>query len=75
MTTLLKCFACHEIRPLQEGANRCRCGRSRARWDGAVVELQGPGRVLVPEEDVETVDGVPWTAVPEQPLVVRRAVA
>jgi hypothetical protein len=30
---------------------------------------------LVPEDDVETVDGVPWTAVPEAPMVVRRAVA
>jgi hypothetical protein len=38
-----------------------------------VIELRGPVRILVPEDDVETVDGVPWTAIPEQPMLVRVA--
>jgi hypothetical protein len=75
MNGLMKCLACGQIQPLRDGSTRCACGRSVARSDGAVVELQGPARVLVPEDDVETVDGVPWTAVPEEPMVVRRAVA
>jgi len=75
VSTLLKCLACGELRPIQEGRTRCGCGRSSARSDGSLVEVQGPARVLVPEDDVETVDGVPWTAVPEAPMVVRRAVA
>ena len=73
MTTLLKCFACGEIRELGNGHNVCRCGRSAAKVDGAIVELRGPGRVLVPADDVTTFDGLPWTAIPEEPVVVRRA--
>jgi hypothetical protein len=73
MTTLLKCLACDDIQPMHEGRNACSCGRSFARLDGPVVELAGPARVLVPEDDVTTLDGVPWTAVPEEPMLVRRA--
>jgi hypothetical protein len=73
MTTMLKCLACGEITELHDGRNRCTCGRASARLDGTVVELQGPARVLVPAEDVITVEGVPWTEVPEEPMVVRRA--
>lgn len=75
MSTLMKCLACGDRRPVGQGRTVCGCGRSSARSDGAVVEIEGPVRVLVPEDDVETVDGVPWTAVPEEPMVVRRAVA
>ena len=73
MTVLLKCLACGEIRQLQQGRNRCGCGRSAARLDETLVELAGPARVLVPEDDVVTVDGVPWTVMPEEPMLVRRA--
>ncbi|MGZ8585620.1 MAG: hypothetical protein ACXWXP_09115 [Actinomycetota bacterium] len=73
MMTLLKCLACGEIRELHDGRTACGCGRSAASSDGAVVELRGPARVLVPDEDVETIDGVPWTAIPEEPVLVRRA--
>jgi len=72
MTTMLKCLACGEIRGLREGRNDCGCGRSTARLDGVVVEVQGPARVLVPADDVTTVDGLPWTALPEHPMLVRR---
>jgi hypothetical protein len=73
MTTLLKCFACGEITELADGRTACPCGRTAAKADGAIVELQGPGRVLVPADDVTNVDGVPWTAIPEEPVVVRSA--
>lgn len=73
MTTLLKCLACGEIQELADGRTVCQCGRSAARLDGAIVEVQGPARVLVPADDVMTVDGIPWTAMPEEPVVVRRA--
>jgi hypothetical protein len=73
MTTLLKCLACDDIRQMSEGRTACTCGRSMARLDGTVVELQGPGRILVPADDLTTVDGIPWTEMPEEPLVVRRA--
>jgi hypothetical protein len=75
MTTLLKCFACGEIKELGDGPNACGCGRTAARLDGAIVELEGPGRVLVPADDVTTFEGVPWAAMPEEPVVVRRAAA
>lgn len=75
MPSMMKCLACGDRRPVQGGRTVCRCGRSWARPDGPVIEIQGPVRVLVPDDDVETVDGVPWTAVPERPMVVRRAVA
>jgi hypothetical protein len=73
--SMLKCLACGDRRPVHHGRTVCGCGRSSARADGAIIEIQGPARVLVPGDDVETVGGVPWTAVPEEPLVVRRAVA
>jgi hypothetical protein len=73
MMTLLKCLACGEIRELHDGRTTCGCGRSAASSDGTVVELRGPARILVPDDDVETVDGVPWTAIPEEPVLVRRA--
>jgi hypothetical protein len=73
MTTLLKCLACGEIQPMHQGRNACGCGRSTARSDGSVIELRGPARILVPEDDVETVDGLPWTPIPEQPMLVRVA--
>ncbi len=73
MTTLLKCLACGEISVTRAGRTTCPCGRSAARCDETVVEIQGPARILVPAEDVETVDGLPWMTVPEEPLVVRRA--
>lgn len=74
MTTLLKCLACGDVRELVDGGNVCGCGRSIAKVDGAIVELQGPSRVLVPADD-EMIDGIPWTAMPEEPVVVRRATA
>ena len=73
MTTLLKCLACGEITAMREGRNACPCGRSAAQCDDTLVEIQGPGRILVPAEDVTTLDGVPWMPVPEEPVVVRRA--
>ena len=75
MTTMLKCLACGEVRSLRHGRNVCGCGRSAAHLDGTVVELQGPARVLVPADDVTNVDGLPWTAMPESPILVRRAAA
>ena len=56
MTTLLKCLACGEIQELADGRTVCKCGRSAARLDGAIVEVQGPARVLVPADDVMTVE-------------------
>ena len=73
MTKLMKCLACEDVRPMTEGAFTCACGRSAAVVEGPVVELQGPARILVPA-DVETVDGVPWTTLPEEPVVIRRRV-
>jgi len=58
---------------MTEGAFTCACGRSAAVVDGPVVELQGPARILVPA-DLVTVDGMPWTTLPEEPVVVRRRV-
>lgn len=75
MATMLKCLACGEIRDLPAGRNVCGCGRSAARVDGSIVELQGPARVLVPAEEVVTVDGLPWTPMPEEPTLVRREIA
>jgi len=74
MTTLLKCLACGEIRQIHDGRNDCACGRSAARLDGTVVELRGPAKVLVPADEV-TIDGVPWTTIPEEPMLVRIAAA
>jgi hypothetical protein len=73
MTALLKCLACGEIVQMHDGRNVCRCHRSTARLDEAVVELEGPARILIPADDMTTVDGVPWTALPESPVVIRRA--
>jgi hypothetical protein len=75
MTSLLKCFACGDIRRIEQGASTCGCGRSAALVDGSIVEIQGPARLLVPADDLHTVDGVPWTAMPEEPFVVRRSPA
>ena len=73
MTTMLKCLACGEIQEMHRGAYACSCGRSFARTDDTVVELRGPARVLAPAEEVTTVDGIPWMAIPEEPMLVRRA--
>ena len=73
--TLLKCLACDEIVPMSDGATTCSCGRSAALAEGSIVEVQGPARVLVPADDVLTVDGVPWTPMPEEPFLVRRSPA
>jgi hypothetical protein len=75
MTTLLKCLACGEISRIANGRHACSCGRSTAIADGSIVEIQGPARVLVPADDVQTVDGLPWTTMPEEPFVVRRTPA
>lgn len=75
MTRLLKCFACGELTEVDRERTACPCGRSAARDDETIIEIQGPARVLVPAEDVTTVDGLPWMTVPEEPIVVRRAVA
>ena len=75
MSTLLKCFACGDVGRLSEGVSTCACGRSSALVDGTIVEIQGPARILVPADDLHTVDGVPWTVMPEEPFVVRRAAA
>jgi len=73
MTTLLKCLACGEIQQMHDGRNDCGCGRSVAKLDGTVVELQGPAKVLVPADEVTTVDGLPWTTIPEEPVLIRIA--
>ncbi len=75
MSVLLKCLACGELLRMRDGRNVCGCGRSAARLDGGIAELAGPVRVLVPEDEVVTVDGVPWTVMPEEPMLVRRAEA
>ncbi|MGH2637177.1 MAG: hypothetical protein ACRDHU_13670 [Actinomycetota bacterium] len=72
MTSLLKCLACGDIREVRHGRNVCSCGRSKASSDDSVVELQGPARILVPADEV-TIDGIPWTSIPEEPMLVRRA--
>jgi len=75
VTTLMKCFACGDTRRIVEGASTCGCGRSAALVDGSIIEIQGPARVLVPADDLQTVDGVPWTVMPEEPFIVRRPAA
>ena len=75
MSTMLKCLACGEIRQILQGRSTCGCGRSTVLVEGTVVQVQGPARVLVPADDVTTVDGLPWTPMPEEPMVVRRAPA
>ena len=73
MRPLLKCLACDELREIRDRRVVCTCGRSSATPDDTVIELQGPARVLVPAEDVVTVDGLPWTTMPESPMVIRTA--
>jgi len=71
MTAILKCLACGDITSMREGRTACPCGRSAARMDEVVVEIQGPARILVPADELTTIDGLPWMTVPEDPMVIR----
>jgi len=73
MTAILKCLACGGATPIHEGRTTCACGRSAARMDEVLVEIQGPARILVPADELTTIDGLPWMSVPEDPMVIRRA--
>lgn len=73
MTTILKCLACGRTTPMRDGRTSCPCGRSAARMDEVVVEIQGPARILIPADELTTIDGLPWMTIPEDPMVVRRA--
>ena len=72
LAPLLKCLACGRATPMQGGRTRCPCGRSTSHEDDVVVEIRGPGNVLVPADELTTIDGLPWVALPEAPKVVRR---
>ena len=72
MTTILKCLACGATTPIHRGRTSCPCGRSVARMDEIVVEIQGPARILVPADELTTIDGLPWMTLPEDPMVIRR---
>jgi len=73
MTPILKCLACGDTAPMDAGRTGCLCGRSSARMDEAVVEIDGPARILVPADELTTIDGLPWMTLPEDPMVIRRA--
>jgi hypothetical protein len=75
MTRLLRCLACGELTEVGRERTACTCGRSVAWDDGTIIQIQGPARIMAPADDVTTVDGLPWVTVPEEPIVVRRAVA
>jgi hypothetical protein len=70
----LVCFACGEPFEMLGQEGLCSCGRSAARTEAGVVEIEGPAKVLAPIETVVRIDGGEWTPVPDD-ISVRRVVA
>ena len=69
----LLCFACGEPFEMLGQEGLCACGRSAARAEAGVVEIEGPAKVLTPIETVVRVEGGEWTPVPDD-IVIRRVV-
>jgi hypothetical protein len=67
----LYCFACEETFELAGSHASCGCGRSSARMDGGIVEVQGPTRALAPVETVIRLDGGEWAPLPEDVFIRR----
>jgi hypothetical protein len=67
----LFCFACEEPFELAGSHGSCGCGRSSARLDGGIVEIQGPTRALAPVETVIRLDGGEWAPLPEDVFIRR----
>ena len=67
----LYCFACEETFELAGLHASCGCGRSSARVDGGIVEVQGPTRALAPVETVIRLDGGEWAPLPEDVFIRR----
>ena len=67
----LYCFACEEPFELAGSDGSCGCGRSSARLDGGIVEIQGPTRALAPVETVIRLDGGEWAPLPEDVFIRR----
>ena len=67
----LLCFACNEPFEMVGQEGLCSCGRSAARMEAGVVEIEGPAKVLAPIETVVRVEGGEWTPVPDD-IAVRR---
>ncbi len=67
----LYCFACEETFELEGSHASCGCGRSSARVDGGIVEVQGPTRALAPVETVIRLDGGEWAPLPEDVFIRR----
>lgn len=67
----LYCFACDQPFELLPPLARCDCGRSTARLDGGVLEVQGPAKALAPIEKIVHVDGGEWAPVPEDVFIHR----
>jgi hypothetical protein len=67
----LYCFACEETFELAGSDGSCGCGRSSARLDGGIVEIQGPARALAPVETVIRLDGGEWAPLPEDVFIRR----
>jgi hypothetical protein len=69
----LVCFACGEPFEMLGQDALCSCGRSAAREEAGIVEIEGPAKVLAPIETVVRVEGGEWTPVPED-IAVRRVI-
>jgi len=67
----LYCFACEESFELAGSHASCGCGRSSARLDGGILEIQGPTRALAPVETVIRLDGGEWAPLPEDVFIRR----
>jgi hypothetical protein len=67
----LYCFACEEAFELAGSHASCGCGRSSARLDGGILEIQGPTRALAPVETVIRLDGGEWAPLPEDVFIRR----
>lgn len=65
------CYACGEPFEFDGSEASCGCGRSGARIDGGVIEIQGPMRALAPVETVVRVDGGQWAPLPEDVFIRR----
>ena len=69
----LVCFACGEAFEMVGQEALCPCGRSAARMETGVLEIEGPAKVLAPIETVIRVEGGEWTPVPDD-IAIRRVV-
>jgi hypothetical protein len=69
----LVCFACGEPFEMVGQEALCPCGRSAARLEAGVVEVEGPAKVLAPIETVIKAEGGEWAPVPDD-IVIRRVV-